>query len=75
MSRQLVVQVCLSSEEDMDFLKEYARERGLSLSAAFLDMAEFYDKKNRAAAAPSAKVSVIKGVMLSRTPLEDYKEY
>jgi len=75
MGRQLVVQVCLGSQEDLEFLKEYAHDRGMSLSAAFLDMAQFYDKKNAAAKSTAAKISVIKGVMLSKTPLEDYREY
>lgn len=75
MSRQRVVQVCLPTDEDLAFLQDYAADRGMSLSAAILDMCNFYDKKNTYKKPGAARGSVIKSIMISNTPLKDYEEY
>ena len=75
MSRRNVVQVCLPSDEDLEFLQAYAAERGVSLSAALLEMSNFYDKKNSYKKTGIKTGSVIKSIMISNTPLKDYEEY
>lgn len=72
---RIIIQVCLSDPLDKEFLEAYAKERNLSLSSAVLDMCNFYDKKNVYLKGIKKTGSVIKDLMFSDTPLDDYKEY
>lgn len=75
MSRQLVVQVCLPNQTDLDFLKAYAADKDMSLSAALLDMCNFYDKKTVYLKKEEKLGCTIKDMMIPSAPLDKYKEY
>ena len=60
---------------DRAFIEAYAKERGLSLSSALLEMAGFYDKRNVYCAQEHICTREIDGISFSDTPLDDYREY